>query len=173
LASPKARRIALEKGVNLGDLRAQGVQEPILASDLSKAATGGQSCLTAIISGAALDALLASSDGADRAALFVAFAAGAWRAVFHTEAAIRRLSLDGETEIIGNEPAALTFIDLCGTRLTSFARAGGGTTLTAAQQGDGVTLTLSFSETSLPITQAVTLLDEIAARVEDPIRQLL
>lgn len=173
LASPKAKRLALEKGIDLAALRAQGVPEPIHAVDLSKASTGGHSIMTANVSGAALDALLSSSGNADRTALFAAFAAGAWRALFNAEAGILLRALDGTTTMTGEEPAALTLVDLCDTRLTGYTPSGGGTTLTAAQMGDGYMLTLSFSETGLPMVQAAALLDAIAARVEDPIRQLL
>lgn len=173
LASPKAKRLALEKGIDLAALRAQGVPEPIHAADLAKATTGGHSILTAHVPGAALNALLASSENADRTVLFAAFAAGAWRAIFKAEAGILLRARDGATTLHGEEPAGLTLVDLCATRLNSYAPARGGTTLTTAQQGDGYTLTLSFSETALPLAQAATLLDDIAARVEDPIRQLL
>lgn len=173
LASPKAKRLALEKGIDLSALRAQGVSEPIHAADLSNAVTGGHSVLTASVSSTALDALLTSSECADRSALFAAFAAGAWRALFNSDTGILLRTLDGSTTMSGAEPAVLTLVDLCDTRLTGYAPAGGGTTLTTAQQGDGYSLTLSFSETALPMAHAAALLDDIAARVEDPIRQLL
>lgn len=173
LASPKAKRLALEKAIDLAALRAQGVPEPIHAADLSKAATGGHSVLSAGVSGAAFNALLANSEGANRSALFAAFVAGAWRALFNTEAGVLLRAPDGTTTMTGDEPAALTLVDLCDTRLTGYAPAGGGTTLTAAQQGNGYMFTLSFSEAVLPMARAAALLDDIAARVEDPIRQLL
>ena len=173
LASPKARRLAFEKGIDLAVLRSQGVSEPIHAADVSQVATGGQSSLTASASGASLQALLASSEDADRSALFAAFAGGAWRALFDTDASVAIRALDGTTTVIGSDAAAITLVDLCDTRLTSYAPAGGGTTLTAARQGDGYVLTLAFSEGALPFIHAATLLDDIAARVENPIRQLL
>ncbi len=173
LASPKAKRLALEKGIDLAALRAQGVPEPIHAADLARANVGGQSILTASVAGAALDTLLSSSDNADRPALFAAFAGGAWRALFEAEASIAISALDGSTTATGDAPPALTLIDLCDTRLTGYAPAGGGITLTTARQGDGFALMLAFSEGALPLPQAAVLLDDIAARVEDPIRQLL
>lgn len=175
LASPKARRLALEQGIDLAALRAQGVPEPIHAADLSRAATGGHSVLTAAVPGTALDALLASSDNANRTALFAAFARGTWRALFDAEAAVTRRALDGSLEHIGREddPAVLTLVDLCDTRLTTYAPAGGGITLSVAKRADTYALTLAFPEGTLPMPQAAALLDDIAARVEDPIRQLL
>ena len=173
LASPKARRIALEKGIDLAALRAQGVKEPIHAEDLSQVVTGGHSVLTAAVSGTALDALLASSDNANRAALFASFARGAWRVLFDAETGVAIRALDGTTTMTGEDSAALTLVDLCDTRLTAYAPAGGGSTLTTARQGDGYALTLAFSEDALPMPLAIALLDDIAARVENPIRQLL
>ena len=173
LASPKAKRLALEQGIDLAALRVEGVPEPIHAADLSRATTGGNSMLTAEVPGTALDALLASSDEADRTALFAAFARGAWHALFDAEAGLAIRARDGSTTITRGENPALTLVDLCDTRLTSYAPAGGGVTLTAARQGDGYALTLAFSEGRLPMAHAVGLLNDIAARVEDPIRQLL
>ena len=173
LASPKAKRLALEQGIDLATFKAQGVKEPIHAADLSRAATGGHSVLTASVPGTALDALLENSDEADRTALFAAFARGAWRALFDTETGMAIRALDGTTTVTGGDSAALTLVDLCDTRLTTYAPAGGGATLTAARQGDGYVLTLTFAEGALPFAHAAALLDDIAARVEDPIRQLL
>lgn len=173
LASPKAKRLALERGIDLATLKAQGLPEPIRAADLSQAVTGGHSVLTAVVSGTALDALLTSSEGADRTALFAAFARGAWRAIFDVESGVAIRTRDGATSVIGGDSTALTLVDLCDTRLSSYAPAGGGTTLTTARQGDGYALALAFSEGTLPMPQAAALLDDIAARVEDPIRQLL
>ena len=82
LASPLAKRLASERGIDLASLRAAGVSEPIHASGLSQATTGGQSQLSARVDGGALNALLDRSENADRTRLLAAFAAGAWRAVF-------------------------------------------------------------------------------------------
>ena len=176
LASPKAKRLALEKGIDLAGLRAQGVPEPIRAADLAKGATGGQSFLAAEVSGDALNALLAHSEQADRTSLLAAFAAGAWRAQFGgRDVGVALRGLDGTTAMFGNADggAELALVDLCETRLTAYAPAGAGSLLAVARRGDRYALTLSFSETTLPMADAVALLDDIAARVEDPIRQLL
>ena len=175
LASPKARRLALEGGIDLGALRSQGVPEPIRAADLVRVATAGPSLLTAEASGEALDALLAHSDEADRTTLFAAFAAGAWRTLFdQREVGVAMRGLDGTETAFGDaERAALTLVDLCDSRLTAYAPARTGILLAVARRDACFALTLSFSETTLPLAQAVALLDDIAARVEDPIRQLL
>ncbi len=183
LASPKAKRLASERGINLGALRAQGVTEPIHTADLARAGTGGQSSLTAHIEGYALNVLLDRSEDGNRTALFAAFAAGGWRAIYncdHVTVALREV--DGTSTLLTNpdrggngKPAttALTLVDLCDTRLSGFVSASGGVTLCTARNGENYVLTLSFSESSLPMVHAVALLDTIAARIRDPIRQLL
>lgn len=177
LASPKAKRLALEKGIDLAQLRAQGVPEPIHAADLSKAATCGQSILTALAPGNALDALLERSQDADRTFLLAAFAAGAWRGLFDSgEVGINARFLNGSTQVIGpGDPgsAVIALVDLCDTRLTCYGPAYGGITLSVGHQANDYVLSLSFSEGALPMPQALALLDDIAARIEDPIRQLL
>ncbi len=183
LASPLAKRLAGERRINLENLRSQGVVEPIHAADLPGAETGGQSQLFAAVDGEAVDALLSRSENADRTMLFVAFAAGACRAVLATnEVAIQSIFLDGTCTIhanpdrggTGNATApALSLIDLCDTRLGGYSPASGGITLAMAKDGAGYALTLSFSESTLPLATAIALLDAVAARVEDPIRQLL
>ncbi len=180
LASPLAKRMATERGIDLAALRAQGIAEPIHASDLSNAFTGGQSQLSAKADGSALDALLANAEQADRTALLATFAAGGWRQVFEADAAaIAIRGLDGKVTVQADPrsgetgAASLTLVDLCGTRLRSFAPAGRGITLSAARDGAAYALTLSFDERTLQFPAAAALLDAIAARVEDPIRQLL
>ncbi|MEN0000954.1 MAG: biotin/lipoyl-containing protein [Pseudomonadota bacterium] len=176
LASPKAKRLALERGIDLTSLRGQGLREPFHARDLDHIATGGHSVLTAEVAGNAMTALLAASTETMGRQLFAAFAAGAWRSLFATDdAGIAIKALDGTVTTIGraDEPIVLTLVDLCDTRLTTYAPAGGGVTLCVARRTDRYDLTLSFAETGLPLPHAAALLDDIAARVEDPIRQLL
>ncbi len=179
LASPLAKRLAKERGIDLGMMRLQGIAEPIHAADLAVVASGTPSHLFARVDGTALDALLSRSDGANRTPLFASFAAGGWRAVFAAEdITVAILGLDGSLARHG-EPAgadaapALWLIDLCDTRLGGYTPAGNATTLAVARDGPTYTLTLSFGEATLPLPSAIALLDEIAARVEDPIRQLL
>lgn len=176
LASPKAKRLALEQGIDLAALRAQGVAEPIHAADLSRVNEGGQSLLFAEVSGAALDGLLERSEEADRSTLLASFAAGAWRAVFEDpDVGIAVRTLDGGTYLVGDaaERPALSLVDLCDTRLSGYAPAGGGPALTVARKGEAYALTLSYSDATMPMAYAAALLNDIAARVEDPIRQLL
>ncbi len=182
LASPKARRLAAERGIDLAALRAQGMPEPIHAGDLPSSVPAGQSVLMARVDGGALNALLERSEGADRTRLFAAFAAGAWRKLFGVDdVAVEVRLLDGTSAVHANPDrgggggarAVLSLVDLCDTRVGAYAPAGGGVTVSAARDGKGFALTLSFGEGSLAITHAIALLDDIAARIEDPIRQLL
>jgi hypothetical protein len=175
LASPKARRLALEQGINLTALRASGVKEPIHAADLAKASAGGQSALTAAIEGSAFTALMEhAGNQTDRTRILAGFARRAWENQSGDPVAVLIRSLDGAEQIDGRagDPVALTLIDLCDSRLTGYASAMG-TTLTVARGTAGYALTLSFAEAALPFASAAALLDDIAARVDDPIRQLI
>ncbi len=183
LASPKARRIAAERGIDLVALRAQGATEPIHAADLSMIGAGGQSALMARVDGDALSALLERSENAHRTQLMASFAAGAWRSIFAVDdITVALLGVDGVSTVHANpdrggtgqtRAPVLTLVDLCETRLTAYSPAVGGVTLSVARDGTTFVLTLSFGEAVMPMPQAVAFLDAMAARVEDPIRQLL
>ena len=186
LASPLAKRLASERGIDLTQLRSKGA--PIHAADLKNAssassvsggassASGGASQINARPDGTAMSALLNRAQDADRALVFASFVAGAWRAVFDEETPISIIALDGSTRLYNGESAhqnPLSLLDLCDTRLHAYAPAPQGLTLAIARDGAGYNLTLSFEEATIPLHLAIKLLDEIAARVEDPIRQLV
>jgi pyruvate/2-oxoglutarate dehydrogenase complex dihydrolipoamide acyltransferase (E2) component len=181
LASPLAKRMAAERGIDLAGLRATGVPEPIHATDLSSAPAGGQSQLTAKVDAGTLTALLQRSQNADRTMLLAAFTSGAWRSVFDVDDALiairgmeGTIALYPERHIGGEDQTPkLSLVDLCDTRIGAYASASGGMTLTVAKDSEAFVLTLSFNESLLPLSHAVSLLDAIAARVEDPIRQLI
>ena len=184
LASPLAKRLASERGIDLTQLRSKGA--PIHAADLKNASSassasggasgGAPSQLNARPDGTAMSALLNRAQDADRALVFATFVAGAWRAVFDEETPISIIALDGSTRLYNGESAhqnPLSLLDLCDTRLHAYAPAPQGLTLAIARDGAGYNLTLSFEEATIPLHLAIKLLDEIAARVEDPIRQLV
>ena len=184
LASPLAKRLASERGIDLTQLRSKGA--PIHAADLKNASSasgasggasgGALSQLNARPDGTAMSALLNRAQDADRALVFATFVAGAWRAVFDEETPISIIALDGSTRLYNGESAhqnPLSLLDLCDTRLHAYAPAPQGLTLAIARDGAGYNLTLSFEEATIPLHLAIKLLDEIAARVEDPIRQLV
>ena len=171
LASPKAKRLAKERGIDLQALRSQGVAEPIHSADIAQQVAGAVSVLTARADGSALDALLAKSDDPETRTLLLAqFAQRAWLQATGTEAGISIRHLDGAITPVENP--ALTLVDLCDTRLSTYSPSSGNT-LSVGAEGGVYQLTLSFREAQLPFAQAVELLGEIAARIDDPIRQLL
>jgi hypothetical protein len=219
-ASPKARRLAAERGIALGDLIAAGAAEPILVADLDRAparsaaaaasaptsaatvapaeaaataprAVGAAATLTASAARSAFDALLAAAAPApSRAAALAAFAAGALRAATGAASvtvACRELGgapltltdpdRSGLTRLAHDPDAGaadLLLVDLSASRLTGYRPAGGGATLTATADGaERYMRTLAFDETALPLETAAAFLDDLARRVEDPIRHLL
>lgn len=58
-------------------------------------------------------------------------------------------------------------------RLTSYIPAGAAMTLTVARDVTGFALTLAFGAADLSVPTAFAWLDEVAARLDDPIRQLI
>ena len=183
LASPKAKLLARERGIDLVALRVKGLSEPIHVKDLPLSQVGDHYALSAQVSQEAVDALLSRSEIMDRTMLFASFAAGAWRRFFEVEdVAVTLIGLDGEATICTNpdrggegtlNATSLSLIDLCETRLSSYTTSTVGVTLCVAKEQNAFLLTLSVSGDGLSMPQAVGLLNEIAARVEDPIRQLL
>ncbi len=183
LASPKAKLLARERGIDLVALRVKGLSEPIHVKDLPLSQVGDHYALSAQVSQEAVDALLSRSEIMDRTMLFASFAAGAWRRFFEVEdVGVTLIGLDGEATICTNpdrggegilNATSLSLIDLCETRLSSYTTSTVGVTLCVAKEQNAFLLTLSVSGDGLSMPQAVGLLNEIAARVEDPIRQLL
>ena len=184
LASPKARRLASERGIDLHLLRAQGVSEPIHVADLDAAfAAGGKSLLSAVVESTSFDEILDCSRTADRTKLLALFAAGAWRATFDASSvSVAIKDLDGRIEIVANpdrggagvpEDPVLTLVDLCGTRINGYVPMGGGVTLCVARSAAGYGLLLAFGESRLALSGAAALVEDIAARIENPLLQLL
>lgn len=183
LASPKAKLLASERGIDLVALRAKGLSEPIHVKDLALSQVSDHYALSAQVNRGAVDALLSRSETMDRTMLFASFAAGAWRRFFEVEdVGVTLIGLDGEATICTNpdrggegtlNATSLSLIDLCETRLSSYTTSTAGVTLCVAKEQNAFLLTLSVSGDGLSMPQAVGLLNEIAARVEDPIRQLL
>ena len=172
LASPKAKRLAAEQGLDLGLLAEAGHPQPYHVADLDRLralAPMGRSVLTARADATALDALLRQAKaGPDSARLFAVFAAGAWRQVFAQELGVAIQRPDGGREGDG----ALLLTDLTATRLTGYMPTGG-LALSVAREGAAVSLTLAFTEAALPFASAAAWLDDLAARIEDPVRQLV
>lgn len=97
LASPKARRLAQERGIDLRQLVQQGVSQPFHVADLDKLvavvdrpSTAANASLRAAVDGTAFadfaDWLAGRADGAAPASiLLAAFAAGSWRSALASE----------------------------------------------------------------------------------------
>jgi pyruvate/2-oxoglutarate dehydrogenase complex dihydrolipoamide acyltransferase (E2) component len=172
LASPKARQMAAEQGLDLSRLARAGHPQPYHVADLDRLrglAPSGRSTLGARVDGTALQTLLKRASSADSARVLAAFAKGAWRQVCNEELSVTLMRPDGSRE---DEGGALQLVDLTGTRLTSYASPEG-LVLAAAMDGANVTLTLSFDEAALTFATAAAWLNETAARVEDPLRHLI
>jgi pyruvate/2-oxoglutarate dehydrogenase complex dihydrolipoamide acyltransferase (E2) component len=200
LASPKARRIASESGVSLDDMRAAGVAEPFHARDVenfdpgASAAPGPRGAamleLAAVADGAAFSRFVdwaGTEAGVSAGRVWIAFAAGALRAAGTTgpvtvsyaaggrsgsaltDADLRPLSDDIED---ATASPALAIHDWTGTRL-SRAAIGGGCTLSVFGRGAGLELALATDPGMMDVAAAARFLDGLAARIEDPLRQLL
>jgi hypothetical protein len=159
--------------MDLTRLAKAGHPQPYHVADLDRLkglAATGRAVLGARVDGAGLQALLKKAKGADSARVFAAFAKGAWRQVTgQDDLTITLLRADGSRE---DEGGALLLVDLTGTRLTSYSPPDG-LILAVASEGASVTLTLSYDEATLPFATAAAWANEIAARIEDPVRQLI
>ena len=107
--------------------------------------------------------------GADSARVLAAFAKGAWAQVTAEELSVTLMRADGSQDDAGG---ALLLVDLTGTRLSSYAPPEG-LVMAVAMEAATVSLTLTFDEAALPFATAAAWLNETAARVEDPVRQLI
>lgn len=203
LASPKARRLAAEQGLDLGRLVANGFPQPYHVDDLEvlkalpAAATTGapavqQAQITARISRKAHDEFCALLDGmVPASSVWAAFSAASLRAVTGAETLIVRVDqpalgvssyfADPDTGPIStavpsdaDTPPNLMLIDLMGTRITGGRfPAGDAPILTVTAAGDDLLLTLDFAADQLATDVAIALLDGFAGRLEVPLRQLL
>ena len=198
LASPKARRLALERGLDLGRLVEAGHPQPYHVADLdvlaampapsaSVAAAPAVQRLTAELASDGFgefvawamdagptdaDALLAGLAGASLPAAKPAIIGverfGTVRAFSVPEA--RNLSQVSQSE----DSPTLLLRDLRGTRLRHVELgASEVATLTITDSTKGLSLTLECSPAQLAARDAITLLTEFAGRLEQPLRHLL
>ena len=199
LASPKARFVAAERGLDLRAMVQRGAAQPIHYSDLDGAlsASGGTvSVLTARITRRAIAGLVDTQTDPKAAQRHVlaAFAAGALRkarGATDQDLTVAVHNFDDLFETFKNPDISggvdsgphqaidavvdLTLYDLTETCLTAYQPANGPLTqMSVALDGkDQLALCLTFSETVLTAAVAVAFLDNFAARVEDPIRHIL
>ncbi len=198
LASPKARRLALEQGLDLARLVAAGHPQPYHVADLEvlralpdEAATAPAQAtrhLTADLpdegftefaawaaaeagltdTNALLAGLAAASLDHDTTTIRVETEANA--TTYHVPAG----SLGGITRADTDAPADLTLRDLRQTRISSLVLgAEAQPVLTLTAHASGLTLTLECTGDALTAPQAIALLSGFAGRMEQPLRHLL
>jgi len=202
LASPKAKYLARERGIDLKALAARGIPQPFHAADLDRfqaapatAAAAQFGTFDARVPRAAFDALFAISglEGLNRAVAFGAFAASAWRAVADDPSApiaVACRTVPGDAMLLSDpdrgglsqiadagdagEPAIMVH-DLTGTRISGYRPAGGpGLQLSvSAEDGDSFAVTLAFDEARASVDEAVAFLDAFLARIENPILHIV
>ncbi|NBD29994.1 MAG: pyruvate dehydrogenase [Alphaproteobacteria bacterium] len=197
LASPKARRLALEQGLDLGRLAEAGYPQPYHVSDLetlrslpaaapaAEAGTASRRLVAEIAEDGVpgFAAWAAEAHGlTDADAILAALAASSMpvpgpvaverhgQATTYALPASRVLSAATETE----EAPTLILRDLRGTRLCGVEMGGEATpVLTLTANGTGLTITLECSPSRMDATSAIQLLSDFAGRVEQPLRHLL
>jgi len=197
LASPKARRLAREQGLDLNRLVEAGYSQPFHVSDLDTlralpdpAATAGTGApghrlvaetaedgIPGFVAWAAeahglteVDAILAGLAAASMPAPGPVAVHRQGQSRTYAARAGRALASVSET---GDAPA-LILRDLRGSRLRT-VEMGGDTVpvLTLTRNGTGVTITLDCAPDRMDANAAIQLLDDFAGRVEHPLRHLL
>lgn len=198
LASPKARRLAAEQGLDLRRLAAAGHPQPYRVADLARLVALAPTTGTAVnrLTASAppdnltafRDLLLAQTGGLPDAALWSAFAAGALRG----RGGDGPIVIRAET-LPGTPPATYTDPDLSALAHVLPAEAEATPDLilrdlTASPLGElalasdslpvlciaaGYRLTLTWPEGSLPTDAALALVIGVARRIEQPLRHLL
>ncbi|WP_439622895.1 biotin/lipoyl-containing protein [Shinella sp.] len=198
LASPKTRRLAEERGIDLRRLVEQGLSEPLHAADLDRyvpvpaPATAG-AALNEIVADVSAGALQRFSEwvgqeaGVEAPALLAALAASALARpssirVEHRRT-VRAYDLAGRpslSALVALDAAELSpdlvVRDLRGSRISRARLAGDLApvlTLTDGDVSDRLTVTLTFTSERLNADDAFALIDAFAARVENPMRLLL
>lgn len=196
LASPKVRRLALEQGLDLARLVEAGHPQPYRVADLELLRSLSTQAPEAAASARRLTAAL-DSEGfsefaawaqevaglGDAAALLAGFGgASLGRAAI---VAVETLSaqrlyqvplgrLGDVTEIDPDSPPDLCLRDLRLSRITGVELGPEDCpTLTLCAEGAGLVVTLECAIRSLSAREAVTLLSNFAARMEQPVRHLL
>ena len=197
LASPKARRLALEQGLDLARLAKAGYPQPYHVRDLDTLRSLPAAASAAEV-GTASRRLVAEvpEDGLPG---FTAWAAGA-HGLSDADAILAALAAcsmpvpgpvaverQGQTKTYAlpagrglsdatetDDAPALILRDLRGSRLTSVEMGGEATpALTLTPKGDGLTLTLECAPSEMDAADAIQLLSDFAGRVEQPLRHLL
>jgi pyruvate dehydrogenase E2 component (dihydrolipoamide acetyltransferase)/2-oxoglutarate dehydrogenase E2 component (dihydrolipoamide succinyltransferase) len=197
LASPKARKLALERGIDLAALVSAGVPQPFHVRDVeafqAPAAAPASHRITAetLRDGfTPFAAWAAETVGiVDRAALLTGFAAASLRAatgdtrpicVTVTGQGTERRYVDPDLALGRAEPSpdapppALVLRDLRHSRITALDTGPSpAPVMTLGGRGDALTVSLVWTEGQLASDAAMALADGFAARLEEPLRHLL
>ena len=200
LASPKARRLALEQGLDLARLAAEGHPMPYHVADLDtlralpgKAAVDSTTAahLTARVPAGGFADFAAFLDGAaTQGAVWAAFASASLRPATGTEALVIRLdrpslgtaTLYADPDLgplsqiapIDDAPPALILRDLTQSRITGASLgAAAAPALTITRDGTDYVLGLEFAPGALDAEAAIALIDGFASRLAEPLRHLL
>lgn len=194
LASPKARRLAREQGLDLSRLVQAGYPQPYHVKDLDvlKALPAEQSH-AAVQSANRLTAELAS-DGFAEFALWAAnhagltdasaLLAGMCAASFGRETVVavetfgQSKSYRGTAQLSATTPSDdAPTLHLRDLRFTPISTVQVGAqdvpTVTLTRRGGGLAITLEYASTQLTAPEAITLLSNFAGRMEQPLRHLL
>ena len=194
LASPKARRLAAERGIDLQALVDAGLSQPFHAADLDRAearptaapaaAAEPAAALLRVSARAPAEAFDALAVWAGRSPL-PALASGALRSAIRADQVLLELRRPGRpaerlSDADLSRPAAdadgdpaLILRDLTATRLTGVdAGAAGIPVLTASRDGADILLTLAALPDAMGEDAATDLVAGLADRLADPMRQL-
>lgn len=203
LASPKAKRLAQERGLDLTRLAKAGHPQPYRVADLEvlaamPAAGAGSAAVDRLLVRASVEAeafdgfcgWLASEADMDVGRVLASFAAGSLRAVSGAAGLTVRViaprkqprayadpDLVGLTRLqaLETEPEPdLIVYDLTATRLTNAELAAAHVpTLTVARDGVRLVVSLAAAPGQLDDDALIACLDAFAGRLEEPLRQLL
>ena len=202
LASPKARKLARERGLDLRDLLKRGIAEPVHARDVKSISlfvpthVSEMSILaTSVAINDFLELVAAVTSMAGRMEIFGALASGALRRTIRRDGPIavscRKFGRGGyekswvdadrlRIRAIRGAPAFygdpdLVVIDLVDSRLAGYNPGiGHPPSLVVAARNDGfLLLTLRFQPDRLSPETALEFLEELAGRMENPIRNLM
>ena len=203
LASPKARRLALEQGLDLSRLAAAGIAMPYHVADLEtlrtlpdpSAATAGGEAALHVTACVAQDGFVSFTDWlggqAGRAAVWASFAAASLRAatgaaeltVRVDQPLVGRASFFADPDLGPMSAIAgvqedgtpsLVLRDVTGSRVTGGVfGASDALALTVATDGDDFVLTLDYAAGQLDTDAAIALIEGFAARLQEPMRHLL
>ena len=196
LASPKARRLAREQGLDLARLVDAGYAQPYHVKDLetlkslptqtatSAGAAQAASRLTAQVDVEGFTAFAKwaadTADLTDPSALLAGFCAASMGedAAITIEGFGQSTTYAATDQLGRTEPTDVApHMRVRDLRFTPITTVQVGSedipTLTITRQGTGLTITLEFAQGQLNATDAITLLSNFAGRMEQPLRHLL